>query len=104
MSSKVTMPDMKRKVAAYLDFISRTQVELAGEKLPETGTNTPKVNGDAAPGSGPEAGTANGASIAAPENLHDAEPEREFTELNCIEMMDRLTRTMVKWQQKYAAA
>lgn len=108
MSSKVTMTDMKRKASALLDYISRTQVDLAAETLPETGTNTPKANGGSA------------ASVTASEkNLEDkaedvpplengggagsARLERDFKELNCLEMMDSLARKLVKWQQEYAA-
>jgi hypothetical protein len=105
MSSKVTLTDMKRKAAALLDFISRTQVELAGETSPETGANTPKVNGaTSAAGSvkNLEVGSGNDAAISAPESTGSLRAERDFKELNCLEMMDSLTRRLVKWQQEYA--
>ncbi|KAK0655926.1 hypothetical protein B0T16DRAFT_22852 [Cercophora newfieldiana] len=106
MSSKVTLTDMKRKAAALLDFISRTQVELAGETLPETGPNTPKVNGTvSATGSvkNLEVDPGSDAPTSAPEGGEGPRPERDFKELNCLEMMDSLTRRLVKWQQEYAA-
>ena len=34
--NKATMADMKRKVAAMLDFISRTQLEMVGDSLTPT--------------------------------------------------------------------
>jgi hypothetical protein len=107
MSSKVTMTDMKRKAAALLDFISRTQVELAGETAPDTGENSPKVNGsDSTTASVNGAGdSADGAVVvvAPPESSGGPRLEKDFKELNCVEMMDSLTRRLVKWQQEYAA-
>ncbi len=35
MNSRVTMAEMKRRVTAMFDFISKTQLELAGESPPE---------------------------------------------------------------------
>ncbi|KAH6855068.1 hypothetical protein B0I37DRAFT_46619 [Chaetomium sp. MPI-CAGE-AT-0009] len=103
MNSKITMNDMKRRATALLDFISRTQVELAGESP----TGTP-------PGAG---SSTNGSSAAAPDKAENganqtpmlvlgeagnAGPGKEFKELGCVEMMDTLTRRLVKWQQQYA--
>ncbi|KAK0749445.1 hypothetical protein B0T18DRAFT_105818 [Schizothecium vesticola] len=99
MSSKITMTDMKRKAGALLDFISRTQVELAGEALPETSTSSPKTNGVPAPIPGKSTEGAQGPS---PSTVNGVDPgSKEFKELNCIEMMDTLTRRLVKWQQEY---
>lgn len=123
MSSKITMTDMKRRAAALLDFISRTQVELAGETLSETraaASDAVKTNNpDAGCGAGGNPNTTalektpqdNGRSDASPPaetaagSSADAgvQQQREFKELNCIEMMDTLTRRLVKWQQEYAA-
>ena len=100
MSSKVTMTDMKRKAGALLDFISRTQVELAGEALPETSASSPKTNGVPAPVPGK---STEGAQTPGPKTVNGMDPaSKEFKELNCIEMMDTLTRRLVKWQQEYA--
>ncbi|KAK0729839.1 hypothetical protein B0H67DRAFT_12192 [Lasiosphaeris hirsuta] len=108
MNSKVTMTDMKRKAGALLDFISRTQVELASEALPETGDVSAKVNGGVATAArrsekslDDSAGLVSSGSeigIGMASRL-----EKEFKELNCLEMMDSLTRRLVKWQQEYAA-
>ncbi|KAF6818285.1 histone deacetylase complex subunit cti6 [Colletotrichum sojae] len=111
--SKVSMNDMKRRVTAFLDFISKTQVELAGEALPgsrssqnssqqqspraTTAPDAPKisVNGastteskDSPDGNGPA--TENGSQA------------KEFKALNCVEMMDVLTRDLLRWQNQYA--
>ncbi|KAK7422321.1 Histone deacetylase complex subunit [Neonectria magnoliae] len=101
---KLSMMDMKRRVGAIMDFISRTQVDLAAEALPLHGespkrsqvspqkTPTPQTNGDAEKQSST---TVNEASL---ESSHSS----DFKELNCMEMMDVLTRDMVKWQNQYA--
>jgi len=108
MSSKVTLTDMKRKATALLDFISRTQVELAGEALPETGSNTPKVNGGgsatsvAGSAKNLEDGTNDAAAPGPSDSGGGAGPGKDFKDLNCLEMMDSLTRSLVKWQQTYA--
>lgn len=100
MNSKVTMTDMKRKAGALLDFISRTQVELAGEALPETSSSSPKTNGVSAPIAEKSPETAPPPGPRAANGLDPG--SKEFKELNCIEMMDTLTRRLVKWQQEYA--
>lgn len=90
---KLNMVDMKRRVGAIMDFISRTQVDLAAEAIP--GTNGNASNGEASP--------------QKPSDSHSVENEdtagssggKDFKDLNCIEMMDVLTRDMVKWQNQY---
>lgn len=98
-NSKVTMNDMKKRVTAILDFISRTQIELAGESLSPTaglaaekmirgladGLPMIKVNGDDG-----DNGKENGVTS-----------KKDFKELTCIEMMDVLTRQLVKWQKEF---
>lgn len=106
-TSKMSMGDMKRRVTAFLDFISRTQVELAGEPgsgsseqsspREETSNGLPKirVNGDSgAKSSGAED---NGISSVSPSEGKD------FRDMNCVEMMDTLTRDLVKWQNTYSS-
>jgi hypothetical protein len=108
MSSRITMTDMKRRATALLDFISRTQVELAGETAPsppEGSGHEPKVNGDSSttatllPTQRKQAGGV--APGEAKQNSDVSAPAKEFKELSCMEMMDTLTRRLVKWQQEY---
>lgn len=91
MSSKITMNDMKRRATALLDFISRTQVELAGESLTDPAAGSDK------PQDGP-----NGTALPVLTEPSDAASGKDFKELGCVEMMDSLTRRLVKWQQQYA--
>jgi hypothetical protein len=97
------MGDMRKRVAAILDYISRTQLEMAGESMsPATadvaektirgiadGLPMIKVNG--------ENGDESKASEAGEEGY-----KKEFKDLTCLEMMDVLTRQLVKWQKEFA--
>ncbi|KAH8590777.1 hypothetical protein B0O99DRAFT_634094 [Bisporella sp. PMI_857] len=98
--SKISMTDMKRRVASILDFIARTQLELAGEpmslrKEEATGQlmrgvaeSLPmvQVNGD------------KGEGLKEGENKPAA---TDFKDLSCLDMMDVLTRQLVKWQNEF---
>lgn len=109
MNSKLTMNDMKRRATALLDFISRTQVEMAGESPPGGSKSENGVNGVAHPPNGTSAspdqedGSSTGPALAVGDVGSSAPQGREFKELDCVEMMDNLTRRLVKWQQQYAA-
>lgn len=102
ISSKMTMLDMKRRVAAIMEFISRTQVDLAAEAA----YHTSSCSGEASPQK-----TAPEDDIKKLKDIHsngalggiaDASPvEKDFRDLTCVEMMDVLTRDMVKWQTHY---
>lgn len=94
------MNEMKRRVAAILEFISRTQLEMAS------------AAGDVTP---PAAGRANETATATllrsiaetlPERTADgsmeqASKDRPFAELSSLEMMDVLTRRLVLWQKEF---
>lgn len=103
------MTDMKRRVNGILEFITRKQVELVNDPLSDlipnssrTGTQndsppTTKHNGDssnAKPGGATP--TMNGAVGGGP-----ADSLSIFKDMSCVEMMDSLTRDLVKWQQEY---
>ncbi|KND89858.1 putative histone deacetylase complex subunit cti6 [Tolypocladium ophioglossoides CBS 100239] len=100
MANKMSMLDMKRRVGAIMDFISRTQLDLAAENGgSSSGQDTPQKDESAQTNGGsatekPEGGSANG-------NTPDASDEAHFKGLSCMEMMDVLTRDMVKWQNQY---
>lgn len=114
---RTSLNEMKRRVAAILEFISRTQVEMAGAEL--TAGSSPMVKGvgpDVEPGSsqlafvkglmaglgelagggGGGEGGANGMS-----NGNGGEEGKAFAQLTSAEMMDFLTRRLVRWQQEY---
>lgn len=101
------MLDMKKKVAAMLDFISRTQLEMAGESItPTSGEATEKLMRTLA-GSllpmlqasvrGNDKESADGGAVGD----SDKESGKDFKDLTLLEMMDELTRQLVKWQNQF---
>lgn len=101
VAHKMSMLDMKRRVAAIMDFISRTQVDLAAEGSIASSSNSNSGNGSPAKPVPPESeapadGPAEGES---PSGMVTS--TQEFKDLSCVEMMDVLTRDMVKWQNNY---
>ncbi|KAJ5381680.1 uncharacterized protein N7496_004108 [Penicillium cataractarum] len=112
---RTTMNEMKRRVAAILEFISRMQVEMA---VASENSSTPTGNGDRAQGlllksmvdqidsamastvsDGGESMPAltDGDGDAQSTSAHD----KDFKDLSSVEMMDVLTRHLLKWQQEY---
>jgi hypothetical protein len=104
-NNKMSMADMKRRVTAFLDFISRTQVELAGETASgsrsseqsspqeEISNGLPKIQLNGNTQASPVED--NGVGLPSPFD------SKEFRDLNCVEMMDVLTRDLLKWQNQY---
>lgn len=95
MANKMSMLDMKRRVAAIMEFISRTQVDLAAEapfSQSSSGRETPQEK--------PESSQTNGNIVNG--DTPDPTDANRFKDMNCIEMMDALTRDMVKWQNQYS--
>lgn len=104
-ANKMSMLDMKRRVAAIMDFISRTQVDLAAEGNVGSNNNSPPAGAPPknASSSKPNADSerpTNGKGFRSSSSAVPA-ANREFKDLSCIEMMDVLTRDMVKWQNQY---
>lgn len=98
------MNEMKRRVAAILEFISRMQVEMA---VASENSSTPTgSNGDRTQGLLLKS-MVDQIEHAMPvpsdgESAPDDEPhEKDFKELSSMEMMDVLTRHLLKWQQEF---
>ncbi|KAG9237665.1 hypothetical protein BJ875DRAFT_481079 [Amylocarpus encephaloides] len=102
--SKISMSDMRKRVAAILHYISRTQLEMAGEAMSPSSVEAAektirgiadglpmiKVNGDSNDHNSQKA------------NNEAVDPsKKEFKDLSCLEMMDVLTRQLVKWQREF---
>jgi hypothetical protein len=95
---KASLNDLRRRAAAMLSFISRTQVELAGERATNDSAAAAAavvnmldaVNGD--DGAHPE---------KALEKVGEVSSEAEFKGLTSTEMMDVLTRKLLKFQQEW---
>jgi len=103
LSTKYTMFDMKRRVNAILEFITRTQLEMAGDAMSvETQQATMLLIGDLA-GNLPmikvNGQGSNGGSTATTSEA--TSPTKEFKDLSLMEQMDNLTRQLVKWQKEF---
>jgi hypothetical protein len=105
MNSKVTMSDMKRRANNILEFITRTQVDLVNEPLSDKNSPQHSAIEDSTATDVPPS-RANGSSRPAKETkqvTNGASKSSDFKELSCVEMMDSLTRDLLKWQQEFTA-
>jgi hypothetical protein len=100
------MSDMRKRVTAILDFISRTQLEMAGGMGPLSEGGIQKLDtavrdlADGAQGGDtPTIHVNESKTDEAKEG--EATPEKDFKNLSCVEMMDVLTRQLVKWQKEF---
>ncbi|KAE8147883.1 hypothetical protein BDV25DRAFT_159394 [Aspergillus avenaceus] len=110
VNQRSTMNEMKRRVAAILEFISRMQVEMAstGESTTPPGNND-RINGILMKAVSDQLENAMTSTASEPESsaaTTDGEigvlsTEKEFKDLSSVEMMDVLTRHLLKWQQEY---
>lgn len=82
----MSLNDMKKRAALMIEYISKAQVDLAGERTPTT-TNAVAVEGG--PVHLPDATTA--------QTLQD-----NFDDMTSREMMDVLTRQIMAWQKEYS--
>ncbi|KAI0534264.1 hypothetical protein GGR58DRAFT_65801 [Xylaria digitata] len=108
MSSKITMSDMKRRVNGILEYITRKQVELVNDPLSDSTSNssragteddrisTPKINGNNSSKKPSGEVSTNAAGSSGP-----TDPAAVFKDMSCVEMMDSLTRDLMKWQQEF---
>ncbi|SZF01617.1 unnamed protein product [Blumeria hordei] len=102
--NKITMADMKRRVTMILDFISRTQLEMASEPtLSETKNSVQnpvqpiidKISIKRFEGGDRQKSSNN-------DTCHgSAKPDRDFKDLSCRDMMDVLTKQLIKWQKEF---
>jgi hypothetical protein len=96
--NKISMLDMKRRVTAIMDFITRTQVEMAEDPSPFKNGAAIILMQDLANGVA-DIIKVNGTN-GEKEHLENKK-EKEFKDLTCVEMMDRLTRELMKWQEEF---
>ena len=110
---RTSMNELRKRAAGILEYISRTQVEMAGERTP-SGTQTPSKSSSKAPVAA--ASSASGASklsnvdnqdevtgiARAEEGTVDSKVAMEkFKGMSALHMMDVLTREIVHWQQQH---
>lgn len=107
-NSKVSMTDLKRKAHAMLDYISRTQVEMAGEITPpnhespkpgESAVSQVMENGTSSVERKPPDSTPNGESSTPGTSV---DTKKDFKDMSSMEMMARLSTDLIKWQKEFA--
>ncbi|KAK2737156.1 hypothetical protein FQN55_001272 [Onygenales sp. PD_40] len=100
---RTTMNEMKRRVAAILEFISQLQVDLASnpEQSPAAGATLLRVGEQLGELTNGDLTSTGNADSNATEGDGTQPKEKEFKDLTSIEMMDVLTRNLVKWQQEF---
>lgn len=113
MNSKITMTDLKRRANNLMEFITRTQLDLANEPLSEKNSPRQGASEDATGEHHAQVNGVNGANgtlqlggdsrLTATNGGGVVPPTKEFKELTCVEMMDVLSRDLVKWQREFAA-
>jgi hypothetical protein len=82
------MSEMERRLDAMSAFMTRTQLEIAGDRTPPTlGTD------------GALDGVPVGGAVQPPVSEPDA--QRPFEEMSSMEMADVLSRNIEKWKQMY---
>ncbi|CAD6501815.1 BgTH12-02061 [Blumeria graminis f. sp. triticale] len=102
--NKITMADMKRRVTMILDFISRTQLEMASEPILSDTKNSvqnseqpifERISTKRSEGGDRQYSSNN-------ETFHgSAKFNRDFKDLSCRDMMDVLTKQLIKWQKEF---
>ena len=109
------MNDMKRRVAGILEFISHTQVEMAGLDASRSRSHTlhstkTSLSSTATPPDINLNGDSNGAEIATAKDFRNAlsalgemeeVDEETFGKLSAVGMMEVLTRRLMRWQREY---
>lgn len=114
------MNEMKRRVSGILEFISRTQVEMAttaavaGEESIAASRNRTRTHSSAtavmAPDSGKMTGLLEGNGNSGGNNSRDPIEDtvglnlETFGSLSSVEMMEVLTRGLMKWQGEFGKA
>jgi len=99
---KVTMSDMKKRAAGLLNFITRTQLEMAESSMSdgddELGIKKSLVE---VAGSLPEIRVDDSLAVAKVDG--GASPYGDsFESLTCLQMMDVLSKRLIKWQEEFA--
>lgn len=105
-NSKVSMTDLKRKAHAMLDYISRTQVEMAGETTPP-GHESPKPGDGAVPQAAENVTSSverrpTGSTTSGESSTAGADVKKDFKDMSSMEMMARLSTDLIKWQKEFA--
>ena len=118
--SRTSINEMRKRAAGILEFISQTQVEMAGEKTPpkvngqnegQEAKSTPRISAPSEPRKLSQEvphDDAQGESSQVPKSPPSEKDrdgarvnETDFKEMNSREMMDVLSREIVLWQMDH---
>lgn len=118
--NRTTMNDMKRRVSGILEFVSRTQVEMAtaaaaaGDESTAASRNRTRTHSSSttvmAQDSGKVTGLLDGNGNSGGSDSRDPIEEtlglnlETFSSLSSVEMMEVLTRGLMKWQGEFGKA
>ena len=92
------MNEMKRRVAAILEFISQMKAEIGGES---SNVATPPSGGSSITAVAMVKGVEAELAAILSMNGEDKGGGKEFGELSSAEMMSDLLRSLVVWQNEY---
>lgn len=98
ISSKISWPELRRRVENYLNFISQTQIEMAQDP-----TFLKRTGNDGNGGAMREMLEGMAGQFGIGDGSKPKDGEKDFKDLSVVEMMDYLTREMIKWQKDFAA-
>jgi len=107
--NRTSMNDLRKRAAGILEYITRTQMELAGQSTPllkeRSGSSTPSSRSRTV---GPNGTSKLSTEMNDTEQLEHKEletmigtDEAAFKELDSVQMMDVLTRQLVLWQKDF---
>lgn len=115
--NRTSMNELRKRAAGILEYISRTQVEMAGERTP-SGAHTPAKGVSNSATARPSSVTGasklsnvvhggddddddrNGADAPTQEDRLKIEAD-DFKKMSSLQMMDVLTREIVHWQRQH---
>ena len=99
---RTTMNEMKRRVAAILEFISRTQFEMASMAGEESSASEAKASDSTTVMTLKEIADSLPSIAVNGQGTNDlSNRNKPFAELSSLEMMDVLTRRLVLWQKEF---
>ena len=104
--TRTSMNEMKRRVAAILEFVNRMQTERPSQRSSASGSDKDSKGGSTPNGAlGANASAISSGLVQAVEaglsTISSEGSEKQFTEMAAGEMMETLTKDLVQWQSLY---
>lgn len=99
--AELTLANMKRGMDAMAAFITRAQLDIAGDRTP-SGSNVPKLAAENASLDGLAGGAVQPASIATSQPSAGSANGKKFEEMTAMEMADVVSRSITSWHGQFA--